>query len=235
MVRFGEVQMDSKEILVGGVETNWEVYPRANYDLELAKQYAQAMRAGAVFPPIKVATVEDTVVIIDGKHRLEAKKINRTKTISHIDLGVLSVKDALIEAIKYNADHGHGLNRNWVVEKLQVAGFSLESIGKALSIPKGELNYYLPQKMKPACRLGLDQEGKPRGRPLKGTTEETRKWDKPDSSNLLDNLPQFPKPLHEKPVVFDPFETLNCPLCDGLIQARELRKRGPKFTGDKKK
>lgn len=222
--------MDSKEILVKDIETNWEIYPRDNYDLEIAKQYAQAMRAGAVFPPIKLATVENTIVLIDGKHRLEAKKINKTKTISGIDLGVLSAKDALIEAIKCNAGHGHGLNRNWVVEKLQVTGFSLESIGKALNIPKGELHYYLPQKMRPAHRsLGLDSEGKP----PKETTEETKKY---DSSSLLDNLPQFPKPIHEKPVVFDPFETLNCPLCDGLIQARELRKKfNPKFEKGGKK
>ena len=56
-------------------EIVWDpaIYPRAKWNTNTIKSYADAMLAGANFPPIIVE--QDTMRLLDGKHRLEARKL----------------------------------------------------------------------------------------------------------------------------------------------------------------
>lgn len=77
MARKGLTQqgiVDVKDVI-----TDKDYYPRAEWNHLTAYSYAQAMRAGAKFPPIVVAKINGQLILVDGKHRLEAKKILEIK------------------------------------------------------------------------------------------------------------------------------------------------------------
>ena len=55
-----------------------DIYPRKSIIQSLVESYAEALKAGAIFPPIKVQKIiegnEEKIVVIDGVHRVEAHK-----------------------------------------------------------------------------------------------------------------------------------------------------------------
>ena len=60
------------DLSVNDVVWDASVYPRQKWNTSTIERYAEAMRSGAVFPPITVE--EGTNRLLDGKHRLEAYK-----------------------------------------------------------------------------------------------------------------------------------------------------------------
>lgn len=47
---------------------------RSKIDKKTAREYAVAMQAGEAFPPVRLARIKGSLVLIDGWHRLEARK-----------------------------------------------------------------------------------------------------------------------------------------------------------------
>jgi predicted transcriptional regulator len=75
------------EILIKNIKTDPEYYPRFQPDQERIKEFVEAMECGEYFPPVKVAKGEGkgVYILLDGKHRLEAKKLlGETKTLVNI-------------------------------------------------------------------------------------------------------------------------------------------------------
>ena len=78
------------------------IYPRCSWGWVTAYDYAQSMKAGAVFPPITVAEYGGKFILIDGKHRVEANKSNKQKHIQCEVLKGLTKQQMFLEAIKRN-------------------------------------------------------------------------------------------------------------------------------------
>lgn len=136
MVRQG---MTPTLVSLSSLTVDMTLYPRKRVDWERVNRYAEAMRAGAVFPEIKYAHVKHKQVIIDGVHRYHARKKNKQQTILAEDLGEMSEADAFAAAVKYNVGHGKALTS---VEKLAAykrlleQGHKIEKISEILAIPK---------------------------------------------------------------------------------------------------
>lgn len=78
---------------------------RAAIDDETVNSYAESMREGATFPPIRVVHVEGQLLVVDGWHRLHATKQAGLKTIA-AQVRPGTRREALLSAIAANADHG---------------------------------------------------------------------------------------------------------------------------------
>ncbi|MCX7010650.1 MAG: ParB N-terminal domain-containing protein [Kiritimatiellaeota bacterium] len=82
-----------------------EHHPRAEVDQQLVTEYAEAMKAGAEFPPIVVFRHGKKFLLADGRHRYEAAKLLTRKTIkAKVHDG--DKRDAILFAVGANAQHG---------------------------------------------------------------------------------------------------------------------------------
>jgi len=61
-------------LAISELKLDKRLYPRIKIGWLTAYQYAQAMRAGSVFPPIMVGEYQGEKYVVDGWHRVEAKK-----------------------------------------------------------------------------------------------------------------------------------------------------------------
>lgn len=78
---------------------------RAAINTETVNEYADAMRAGAVFPPIVVFEDGGECILVDGFHRIEAYRAAGITTIP-ADILPGTRRDALLYAVGANASHG---------------------------------------------------------------------------------------------------------------------------------
>jgi hypothetical protein len=118
-------------------ELTWEgsIYPRNNKSRQTITAYAEALAAGAKFPPIKIQRVfnytdgngnksMEATIILDGTHRCEAFQEKGIKEIQAIEwqdqpLDFQENKIALLlESARSNISHGDRLSTS---DKKQVA------------------------------------------------------------------------------------------------------------------
>lgn len=114
------------------------IYPRHAVDDVHIAQLVQALRAGALLPPIVVDRTSKRIV--DGWHRVRAHRrvLGPTGTIDadlrHYD----TEADLLLDAIALNATHGRKLDRIDQARSVLLAeraGIALEKIAVILSVP----------------------------------------------------------------------------------------------------
>ncbi|PSB49538.1 ParB/RepB/Spo0J family partition protein [Chroococcidiopsis sp. CCNUC1] len=85
--------------------TDGGTQPRASLNPELINEYAEAMTAGAKFPPAIVFYDGTSYWLADGFHRLEAAKKIESPTIA-VDIRQGSRRDAVLHSVGANAIHG---------------------------------------------------------------------------------------------------------------------------------
>jgi ParB-like chromosome segregation protein Spo0J len=127
---------------------DFNFYPRHSVDSTTVSHYADAMKAGAVFPPIRVDA--KSLRVIDGFHRLAA---HRRAGINEILVSLEETADEadfFERAIVANSAHGHryspfdharillrakelGLEREKVAVALQVSPVRLEEIERGFA------------------------------------------------------------------------------------------------------
>ncbi len=92
------------EILIKNIKTDPLYYPRFQPDLERIKEFVEAMECGEHFPPIKVAKDEAKgfYMLLDGKHRLEAKKLRGEEKIA-VDVFPIQKAHWLMAAARFNS------------------------------------------------------------------------------------------------------------------------------------
>lgn len=143
---------DKKAILkISEIVFDETLYPREGYDWKIGVKYSDAMKAKAVFPPIKVALVDGKYVLIDGKHRIEAKKLLKERHIDAIVMKGLNRKQMLIEAIESNVSHGKPLSlkeRITAMQKLTILRVDLKEMSDILRIPIKRLETYTNRDIK---------------------------------------------------------------------------------------
>ncbi len=83
-----------------------EMQVRAKTDPGTVKRYAQAMKAGATFPPLLVAEVGAALVLVDGFHRVAALQALRRREALAVVIPAASLKEARWLAGRANLEHG---------------------------------------------------------------------------------------------------------------------------------
>lgn len=127
-----------------------ELYPRNHYNWFLGNKYAKAMRTGATFPPIVVAYFAGKYYLVDGKHRLEALKINKEVNVQAEVLKGLSRAKIFAEAVKRNVVHGAALSTQETancISKLRNLNFSDVQISKIVNIPANKIEKFVADRI----------------------------------------------------------------------------------------
>lgn len=144
------MRIERKNIIVDD-----ELYPRNQMDWLTAYRYAEAMQAGAAFPPLVVGKRLGAFVLLDGRHRLEAYRRNKIGRIPCI-LSRVKPEDFLLEAIRLNAANGRPLTIQERIQssaRLKAAGFSMGQIAKALFMPITSLTRLTADRVVTAPRV----------------------------------------------------------------------------------
>lgn len=97
-VKAQPLQLDKIDI-TGGTQ------PRAAIDYQVVSDYAAAMAAGDIFPPVIVIFDGVTYWLADGFHRYHAARASGATEIT-VDVRTGSVRDAVLLSVGANAQHG---------------------------------------------------------------------------------------------------------------------------------
>lgn len=122
LFRIDELVMDKK------------YYPRMNVGWQTVASYANAMKIGDKFPPIKVGILDNKKILVDGWHRVGAHKLNKEEFIQGESEKYKNERDLFIDAARLNSRHGRPYSvqeRIDVIrrlEKMEVPVFQIESI-----------------------------------------------------------------------------------------------------------
>lgn len=116
---------------------DFELYPRSDVDDTHVAHIAEAIRAGTQMPPIIACA--DSFRIIDGFHRTRAWiRVNGKDAVVEVILKrYRSDRERFIDAMKYNAHHGHNLttaDRARCVLFAEKFHISMEVLAGALSM-----------------------------------------------------------------------------------------------------
>lgn len=115
-----------------------ELYPRIKSGWLTAYQYAQAMKSNSVFPPITVGIYRQKKYVVDGVHRIEAKKMLKEEYVDAIVKTYKSEREMFVDAVKLNSAHGRQLSvqeKVRIIDKLKKMRFKLQEISELIKVP----------------------------------------------------------------------------------------------------
>jgi hypothetical protein len=93
------------QIPLAQIRLDQSAQPRTHLDTAVTAEYAEAMAAGAVFPPVTVFHDAPTYWLADGFHRIYAARSAGLREIAcHVSEG--SLRDAILYSCRTNATHG---------------------------------------------------------------------------------------------------------------------------------
>ena len=147
----------SEKVPIGDITFSWEIYPRTSQYWNISYKYGQAMRQGAIFPPILLTRLEGKVLLIDGWHRLEARKQLGQKEVDAEFIECADKDEALVQAVKANQTHGYPMMFSdflRVAEQLRQNGHKVVEIAQLLKMDERELAKHLK------ARVVRDEKGK---------------------------------------------------------------------------
>lgn len=154
---------------------------RAGLNEPVISEYEEAMREGAVFPPVIIWVSDGVYLLIDGFHRVEAAKRCGFLEIEAIEAGSTTKVQALCEAATSNAYHGLRFtsadkrnaiakllraspdsSNSAVAKLLSVSSHTVESVrsseGLGVAMVKGRDNKMYPAKVKREPRPGQQDQ-----------------------------------------------------------------------------
>jgi hypothetical protein len=123
------------------------VYPRCMIDKQTVENYARALKAGSVFPPVKVGLFNGEKIIVDGVHRVRARKLLGIEYVDCAELPFQSDAELLAEAVRLNSSHGKTLSKKdlkWSIKQLQKFKFSVSEIVALVHMPASEIRRDVP-------------------------------------------------------------------------------------------
>ena len=105
----GEPRAASRRRLVSGLVLDRELSPRERLGSNHVRQLAEALRAGAVLPPIVIE--RGTSRVVDGFHRVEAHRriYGREALIEAVEKDYADEGELFLDAVRLNAAHGSRL------------------------------------------------------------------------------------------------------------------------------
>lgn len=143
--------MITELVKIDDINIDSGLYPRNNYNWQVAYDYAGSMQSGAVFPPIEVAVIDGKTFLVDGRHRIEATKINKGTHIQAYVNESIKTKDQLyVQAVERNISHGKQFS---VHEKVQICvkladmKYSFDDISRIIHIPTDKLEKFVMKRV----------------------------------------------------------------------------------------
>lgn len=141
---------EQRVIGIDKVFVDENLYPREHWNFQTSYGYSQAMLAGAKFPPIVVALYKCKLYLVDGRHRIEAKKILKNEDIQAEVVHGWTKQRIFEEAIKRNIAHGKMLS----VHEKRVAALKLRNwkygsaqISALIQVPVDKLDNFIAQRL----------------------------------------------------------------------------------------
>lgn len=139
-----------KKIKLTDVVFDEEVYPRSMVNWQTAYDYANSLKTGAKFPPITLALFKGKLILVDGKHRLDAFKQCKKKVIpAEVYMG-WDKKRIFIESIQRNIAHGRVLSpyeKRKCILKLREMRISSKNISSLIQVPQDKIENFVGQRL----------------------------------------------------------------------------------------
>lgn len=142
--------MKQKLLEIKQITIDESVYPRIHIDWVTTSRYYNALKSGAVFPPITVAEINRKYILVDGGHRLKAHKDNGETHIQTEVLNGLDMKGIYLEAVKRNSEHGRQFSTQEVTKiciTLKAWNMSQEEISQIVRIPADKIEPFVAKRM----------------------------------------------------------------------------------------
>ena len=150
--------MKTKLIQIERAIKDEKLYPRNLVDWITVLRYKQSMQVGADFPPIIVASFKGKYIVVDGFHRLQARKDLKETHIQVEILEGLNKKGIYLESIKRNVSHGRqfsGQERARILLTLKKWKMSQQKISEIVQLPVDKIEPFLAKKI---VRISETQE-----------------------------------------------------------------------------
>lgn len=121
---------------------DWRLYPRKEVDHNVVNNYANAMLAGSAFPSVKIGIFSGKKIIVDGVHRVSARKQLKIEYIGCAVMNFDSEAMLFAEAVRLNSGHGKSfteveLDAN--IRKLKKYKFDVNEIQSIVHVPASEI------------------------------------------------------------------------------------------------
>lgn len=132
------------------IEIMGDLYPRNTVNWRIVYKYQMAMKAGAKFPPIEVGYLNKKPILVDGLHRITARKHNKEQYIESKIIEIKNDADVLKKAIEINTRHGLALTQEEMVKAvltLRDLKYSNEEISHIISVPLEKLETYVNDRL----------------------------------------------------------------------------------------
>lgn len=139
-----------KLLKIKSIKINDSIYPRDKVDFITTARYINAMKSGAVFPPIKVAKIGFKYYLIDGGHRIQASKGCKQTHIQAEVYEGLTEKQIYLEAVRLNTQHGKQFTTYEVTNIIvRLRDFKLKpkQIADLVRIPATNLTSFVAKRM----------------------------------------------------------------------------------------
>lgn len=99
--------MRTEYIEIKKINKNEVMYPRHNVNNSAVLDYAKAMKLKDNFPPPVVCYYNGKIMLIDGRHRIEAMEINGERYVRcEVDDTIKNEEDLFTASVKANLKHG---------------------------------------------------------------------------------------------------------------------------------
>lgn len=169
------VKRINSTVKTSDIKFDVSLYPRAGHDWRTSYDYAQSMKSGAVFPPVILAKYNNQLILVDGKHRLEAYKTLKIDTVkAEVYIG-WSKKKIFEEAIRYNISHGRVLSpyeKRMLALKLRQFGYNDAQVSELIQVPLDKVESFVAQRLVNAITGDVECEAIIKG-PLKHLAGQT--------------------------------------------------------------
>lgn len=154
--------MKTKIISTDKIVLDKNYYPRLGYDFVTGARYYNAMKSGAVFPPIVVSLIDGKYHLVDGRHRLSAYKSMKQRNVTCEVINLKSLEELYLEAVKRNIGHGRQFSTQEVAQiciTLENWKFAKTEIAEIVKMPLAGLTKFVAAR---AVRI-IGENGKEGG------------------------------------------------------------------------
>lgn len=139
-----------QDVEIDKIVLDEELYPRSNYFWQTAYTYSESAKAGAKFPPIVLAIDNGRMVLVDGRHRIEAYKLlKKTKITAEIFTGWNREK-IFEESVRRNISHGLTLSpydKRRAILKLRAMNYKDDDISKIVQVKFDHIEKFVGQRL----------------------------------------------------------------------------------------
>lgn len=162
---------EERLINIKDIEILEDMYPRNSIKLFAIEEYSEAMKRGAKFPPIEVAQSSTGVgkkyILIDGRHRIDAREMNNETHIQAIVHKNLSEKDIYVMAVELNSKHGVKLTRmdklERIIPKLMELKVEAAKISELTNMPAADFEHVKINSVQYEPQPSLQTQETPQG------------------------------------------------------------------------